>query len=125
MAQYRFTKYARKSIEHSLEASFECAHSHQWHQSGDEAPRIRGNLIDVGKRVGEIRRRFADHRYRNVSESWVLREYGEECLDHARGESIANDDAIDIPVLRCLAAASTLSAPAILTRSPIATLRVG
>ncbi|MGB8080408.1 MAG: hypothetical protein WCF83_08060, partial [Pseudolabrys sp.] len=86
MAQYRFTKYARKSIEHSLEASFECAHSHQWHHSGDEAPRIRGNLIDVGKRVGEIRRRFADHRYRYVSESWVLREYGD-----ARGESIAND----------------------------------
>jgi hypothetical protein len=56
------------------------------HHPGDEAPQIRGNLIDVAKRVGEIRRRFADHRYRYVSESWVLREYGD-----ARGESIAND----------------------------------
>ena len=46
------------------------------HHPGDEAPRIRGNLIDVAKRVGEIQRRFADHRYRYVSESWVLREYG-------------------------------------------------
>ena len=50
----------------------------------------------LGKRVGEIGRRLADHRHRNVAEAGVLREQGEEGLDHARRKAVADHDAVDV-----------------------------
>ena len=82
-------------------------------------------MIDIRQRLGEFGRRLAEHRHRQVAEARVLRQHGEEGLDHARREAVADHDAVDVARVEMLAAVSTLSAPTILTRSPTATLSVG
>ena len=51
------------------------------------------------------RRRLADHRDRNVAEAGVLREHGEEGLDHARRKAVAEHDAVDVARVEMLGGA--------------------
>src|SRR5579862_1792193 len=71
-------------------------HAHQRHHARDQPRRIAGYVIDVRQAVEEISRRLADQRHRNVAEAGVLRQHGQEGLDHARRETVADDDAVDV-----------------------------
>jgi hypothetical protein len=82
--------------KHSLQPRLESAHPHERYHARSKAPWIGGNLIKVGKRFGEFRRRFANHRHWHVTEFRLLSEHGQESLDHAQRESIADNDAVDV-----------------------------
>ena len=53
-------------------------------------------IVDIGQAFGEIGRRLADHRHRNVAEAGILGEHGQEGLHHARREAVAHHDAVDV-----------------------------
>ena len=50
----------------------------------------------LGSAVGEIGRRLADQRNRNVAEAGILRQHGQEGFDHARRKAVADHDAVDV-----------------------------
>src|SRR5262245_22008318 len=71
-------------LKHSLQPRLESAYPHERYHARSKAPWIGGNLIKVGKRFGEFRRRFANHRHWNVTEFRLLSEHGQERLNHAQ-----------------------------------------
>ena len=112
-------------LEHALEPRFEGAQANQWNDPRDKPRRVGGDVLDVGQGIRKFGRSFADHRDRNVAETRLLRQHGQECFHHPRREAVTDDDAVNVAHVKMRAAASTLSAPATFTRSPMATLSVG
>ena len=116
---------ASSELEHALEPRFERMHAHQRHHARDEPCRIAVDVVDVRNGRKNRASSSADHRDRNIAEARVLRQQVKEGLHLARRKSVAETTPSMSRESRSLAAASTLSAPTILTRSPMATLSAG
>jgi hypothetical protein len=82
--------------EHALEPRLEGVQAYQRHHAQHQAGRIAVDMVDIGRALGEIVGRPADHRHRNIAQGAFLAEYGQEGFHHARREAVAHHDAVDI-----------------------------
>ncbi len=82
-------------FQHARELALECLQAHERQHLLDQTHRLAGNAHQIGQTL-VVGRAVVEQADRQIAKARILGKHGEQCLDHARAETIADDHAVDV-----------------------------